>query len=215
MDDLFTQLLTLPSPVPQFHVVIDTPPSDQTAAISTSAVSVGSILGIIGTVTGTAAFVVSVMTYRRDAARIRVRIQRGYRVTQGPGDDAVRRLLAAAKATGKEPPMAIFLRDPDKSWAYISVVNHGRRPVTVDKIGWIGKNGKFMIPGGFMGDHDWLPKKLDEGDAKEYPVEESHLIDALAGVAVDRTGRLHVGSYARSLGGFRVWLLRTLRLKYR
>jgi len=166
-------------------------------------------------VTGTAAFVVSTMTYRRDAARIRVRLQRGFRVTQGPGDAAVRAMLKAAKSAGKDPPMAIFVRDPDKSWAYISIVNHGRRPVTIEKIGWIAKDGGFRIPGGFMGDPFWLPIKLDEGDAKEYPVEESHVTQALAVVAVDRTGRLHVGSYARSFSGFRVWLLRLLRLGYR
>ncbi len=111
--------------------------------------------------------------------------------------------------------MSLFVRDPDKSWAYISVVNHGRRPVNITKISWVGKDGGFLVPAGFMGDPEWLPRKLDEGEAKEFPVEECQLTEALAAVAVDSTGRLHVGGYARSFGGLRVWLLRLLRLKYR
>lgn len=66
-----------------------------------------------------------------------------------------------------------------------------------------------------MGDPEWLPMKLEEGEAKEYAVEESQLADALAAFAQDRTARTYFGNYARSFGGFKAWLvLRILRLTY-
>lgn len=190
---------------------------DEPVAATTASASVSSegILAVIGAVTGPAGIIVALLTYFRDAVHIRVRLQRGYRVTQLALDDAVRDALEEHREMGIPPPMALYAQDPDKKWAYINVSNRGRRTVIIEKIGWVTAEGEMVVPGGFMADDDWLPMTLTEGDGKEYPVEEGQVARALAVFATDRTGRRYLGSYARSFGGFRVWLLRLLRLKYR
>lgn len=159
-------------------------------------------LAILGAVTGTLGFVVSVLTYRRDASRLRVELIRGIRVSNGPADDAARRLLALHRERNEDPPMALFLRDPDKTWALLKVTNAGRRTIYIEKIGWIGVDGKFTIPAGYMGDPEWLPATIEEGTSKDYLVEDSHVEHALAAFAIDRTGRIHFGTFARSWPGF-------------
>ncbi len=159
------------------------------------------LLALMGAVTGPLGLVVAWLSYRRDAARLRVTLTRGYKITSGPADDAARRLLEFHRAGDRPPPMALYIRDPDKDWAVLTVANVGRRTVRVQKIGWVGPGGKFLIPGGYMGDPEWLPAVMEEGTARDFPIEDSQVDGALAAFASDSTGRGYYGSFARSWRG--------------
>lgn len=162
------------------------------------------VLGIIGGLTGPLGLVIAWLTYRRDAGRLRINLTRG-RITQGPDDDRVRTLLARYTAAGEDPPMDLFTRDPDKSWAIIEVTNVGRRKVRLEKIGW-RKRRKFMIPAGFFGypgSAPWLPCDLEEGQRRDFPVEDSRLAHADYVYATMSTGRHAYGAFPPGWRGFR------------
>jgi hypothetical protein len=171
------------------------------------------LLALVGAVTGPLGLVVSWLSYRRDAARLRVTLTRGYKITSGRADDAARRLLEFHRADGRHPPMALYVRDPDKDWAVLTVANIARRTVRVQKIGWVAPDGKFLLPGGYMGDADWLPATMEEGTARDFPIEDSHVDGALAAFASDSTGRAYYGSYARGWRGMALRLKTTLRMR--
>lgn len=173
------------------------------------------ILGIVGGVTGPLGLVVSYLTYHRDRAKVRVKLTRGYQITQGPQDDeTVRRMLAMCRQHEEQPPMALYVRDPDKTWASLDVVNVGRRKIIIEKIGWLPKKGTFRIPAGFFSEPGWLPAELDEGVSKSFPIEEGNLSEGvLAAWACDSMGRLHYGTFERSLLGMLLRLKILLRLR--
>src|SRR5262245_34410856 len=96
------------------------------------------IASITGMVLGTAGFVLSLVNYFRDRAKIRVRLQWDMSVT--PGDPRF---------------------DPRKKYAVISVSNSGRRPVYLGAIA-------IRLPKGFKATHLLASesiggKKLEEG----------------------------------------------------
>jgi hypothetical protein len=96
------------------------------------------IASITGMVLGTAGFVLSLVNYFRDRAKIRVRLQWDMAVT--PGDPRY---------------------DPRKKYAVISVLNIGRRPVYLGAVA-------LRLPKGFKATHLLAPeaiggKKLEEG----------------------------------------------------
>jgi hypothetical protein len=161
------------------------------------------ILAYVGGITGPLGLLMTWLAYQRDAPRIRVTLQRGFRITQGPHDALVRQMLAEHKADGTDPPTNLYVRDPDKAWANLIVANAGRRIIRIEKIGWVPPHpGRFSIPGGYMGVTGWLPADLEEGDARDFPIEESQLAPGvLAAVAWDKLGRGHYGSFERSLRG--------------
>jgi hypothetical protein len=170
-------------------------------------------LGVIGGVTGPLGLIISYLSYQRDAARVHVCLRRGVRVTQGPADDAeVRRRLDSHRQRNEDPPMSLYVRDPDKNWSILEVTNVGRRKVTVQQIGWTSKTGQIYIPAGFLSEVGWLPAALDEGDSKNYPIEESKFDDGVRCVwARDSTGRVRYGSFDRSFAAQLLRLRQSIR----
>jgi hypothetical protein len=179
-----------------------------------AATSIIIVLGIIGGLTGPLSLAISYLTYRRDASRIRVRLRRGYRITQGPGDDAVRAMLAAHESLGTPPPSELYVRDPDKDWAYIEVANVGRRKAKISKIGWAVGFHKYELPSTFYLDGKWLPLVIDEGESKDFPIEERQVADAIFAWAIDATGRIYRGSFRVSIQGAVARLLTAIGLTY-
>jgi hypothetical protein len=165
------------------------------------------ILGVIGGVTGPVGLIIAYLTYRRDAARVRVRLHRGWIISNGPHDEYVRAMLAEYRSARNDPPMHLYIRDPDKTWGEIGVTNIGRRPIQIEKVAWVNRKGKFVMPGGYMGDPQWLPVTLEEGTGRDFLIEDSKFDQegVLAVAAFDRTGRGHYGSFARSWSG---WIVR-------
>ncbi len=83
------------------------------------------------------------------------------------------------------------------------MANAGRRTVQIEKIGWVppGRT-RFVKPTGYMGFTGLLPAELGEGDARDFPIEESLLSDGvLAAVAWDKLGRAHFGAFERLFRG--------------
>lgn len=93
-------------------------------------------LAFIGGITGPLGLVFTWMAYRRDSVRVRVALSRGY-VVRSKADDLVRAMLQEHREQGTDPPMELYVRDPDKHWAYIEVTNVGRRKVYIEKIAWV------------------------------------------------------------------------------
>ncbi|HZO92487.1 MAG TPA: hypothetical protein VFB22_01865 [Candidatus Baltobacteraceae bacterium] len=173
------------------------------------------VFAIVGGLTGPLGLLVAFLTYRRDAVRVRVRLRRGFKMRNGPDDDAVRQMLAQYRASNVDPPMSLYVRDPDKDWALITVANIGRRPVHVEKIGWVPNEGHFNVPGGYMGDPEWLPLKLKEGKSRDFPIEEALLNSegVRAVFVVDSLGRIYFGSFASNAQGWFAWIKATLHLR--
>ena len=92
----------------------------------------GFILGFVGTV-------VSIATYFRDRPHLSVKLARDMQIVYGDGGtaEAVFEDLEATQEWPGAPqiPREIALRDPRKVWAFVTVVNDGRRPVTFAKAG--------------------------------------------------------------------------------
>jgi len=110
--------------------------------------------------------------------------------------------------------MSLYVRDPDKAWASLEVVNVGRRKVIIQKIGWVTKNGKLIIPAGFFSERGWLPTELDEGSSQSFPIEEANLSDGvLAAWAHDSLGRTYYGTFERSLPGLLLRIKIVLRIR--
>jgi hypothetical protein len=151
------------------------------------------ILGIIGGITGPLGLLIAYLTYRRDRARIRVRLLREKKITQGPDDETVRLRLADYIARGSEPPMELYLRDPDKTWAILEIVNHGRRKVIIEKIGWTNAPCRNSLPAGYYITRGWLPKELDEAEKAVFQIDDRQVSNAAYVWAIDSTGRIYNG----------------------
>jgi hypothetical protein len=130
-------------------------------------------------------------------------------------DQAVRDALADYRDAGHDPPMSLYIRDPDKTWGEISVANVGRRTVHIEKIAWVAKDGKFRVPGGYIGDPAWLPATIEEGKARDFLIEDSHFAKegVVAVAAWDGTGRGYYGSFEPSWQGLMLRAKTALRIR--
>jgi len=163
-------------------------------------------LGVVGGITGPVGLAIAYLTYKRDAGRLRIRVRRNSIITQGPEDDEkVRSALRQFSAIGKPPPMDLYTRDPDKTWALVEVTNVGRRPVRLQQIGWKVIGAKYQLPAGFFGyegSAPWLPRDLGEGQEIDFPIEDSSLEDAGYLFARTSTGYAY-GGFAKGWRGIR------------
>lgn len=94
--------------------------------------------------------------------------------------------------------MELFIRDPDKDWAFIEIANIGRRKIRLQQFGWKVIRGKYVLPGGFYdyaGSKAWVPCDLEEGEARDFPIEEFQLQDAGYAFARTTTGRTYYGGF--------------------
>jgi hypothetical protein len=145
----------------------------------------GLILGSVGTVVSTA-------TYFRDRPHLSVSLARKMQIVYGDGGaaEAVFEELEAAQEWPGAPqmPREIALRDPRKVWAFVTVINDGRRPVTFAKAG-------VYVPG----PKPWCValdseiKLLSEGDHTEVQVDEEQLkrLSVLCAFARDIKGKTY------------------------
>jgi hypothetical protein len=97
----------------------------------------GAVMGTIGTIAGIGALVLTYLAYRRDAGGLKVRLIRNMSVVGGPQYAEIFDLHAKLiEQFGDEvPPMPpdLAAMDPKKRWAYIEVVNSGRRDIHFEK----------------------------------------------------------------------------------
>ncbi len=166
------------------------------------------VIAVWGAVTGTAGLIILWLTYRRDNADVRVTLMRGMTVSQGPaGDVVVRRRLAALAGMGMTPPMSLYLRDPDKKWASLTITNYGRRSVSIAKIAWVGPTGTFHLPAGYYSEPGYLPVEVTGGNSRAFSIEEGNLADGvLAAVVWDGAGRGYYGAFEGSWRGLILWV---------
>jgi hypothetical protein len=166
--------------------------------------SIGDWVGLIGGVTGAGSAFVTFLAYRRDQALVRIRLARDQIVTSGKdGDDARRALIALMKQSGEPPTPELFYTDPDKTWMSIEIANIGRRPIKIQKIG-------FVIDAPTKPYHvvaDFKPRVLDESQNISQQVDQdSEDPEAILAVFLnDAAGRNRYGAFAR---GPRGWLCR-------
>lgn len=161
-------------------------------------------LAVIGGITGPAGLVIAYLTYRRDVGRLRVHVRRRQRITQGSDNPTIRAMLKHYVEAGESPPMDLYTRDPDKTWAIIEVTNVGRRKVRLLQIGWKEIGAKYALPGGYFGyqgSAPWLPCDLDEGQGRDFPIEDSHFANAGYVFARISTGRSFYGGFASGWRG--------------
>lgn len=153
------------------------------------------LLAIVGGLTGPLGLVLVWMTYRRDAPRVRVRLQHEYTISGGPERDAiVREELAHCRALHVDPSPSLYLSDPDATWAVLEVTNTGRRKVTIEKIGLIEGYRKMWMPSAFIVS-GMLPVEIDEGKRKDFPIHEEQVAKAVCAWACESTGRVWYGAF--------------------
>lgn len=116
-------------------------------------------------------------------------------------------MLWSIRELGKDAPVDLFLRDPDKTWAIIEVAKIGRRPMRVSQIGWTYRRKKHGLPSTFYSDGQWLPTTIDEGEARDFPVDDAHVEGVLCVWARTAARRADYGDFKRSLTGafYRLW----------
>lgn len=165
-------------------------------------------VGLVGGVTGIGSAIVSYAAYRRDQARLRIWLGYDYHVTAGKdADDLVRVTLAQMRAAGETPPHALYYRDPDITWMSIDIANVGRRPIKIEKVGFVvdAPSHPFHVLG------DFQPRVLAEGENvtqnSDQNKEREHQV--LAAFAHDAAKRMHYGGF---VGGWRGFVCRVKAL---
>lgn len=139
--------------------------------------------------------VISGATYRRDRPHLTVTLQRDMRIIYPGQQDAVSEVYRqlAEMAAGKDGipiPSEIALRDPNKTWAYIQVVNDGRRPLTFQKAALFvptNRDRPFYVAA------ESTVRRLEEGEHIDVPIDEDQLkgVRVLCAMAQDITGRMY------------------------
>ena len=125
-------------------------------------------------IVATLALIMSGITAWRDRARIKVVARAGYRVTGGGG------------------------YNPNKDYILFTICNKGRRPRTIEKVGWATRQG---IPKNFITSDSIhrLPQELTEGRSCTYMAEQEGVdFDNVKYVwAIDQTGKEYKGKLER------------------
>jgi hypothetical protein len=96
-------------------------------------------------------------------------------------------------------PPALYYRDPDKTWISVDMVNDGRRPIKVEKIGLVTDGDP---PYSIFADFE--AKSLAEGENIRQSIDQAKFADAtiLAAFATDGASRSHYGGFRQGLSGF-------------
>jgi len=138
-------------------------------------------LAIFGSLTGPLGLLISILNYRRDRGSLAVRFVRGlrsvntaeryekFKAMRDSIPENIQKLMAEHLAALEKDMVKL---DPSKSWAYITVINNGRRPIKMDKAGLLlGRDG-----GSYMA-WEGQPKLLTEGDSTDILIDDDALIE--------------------------------------
>lgn len=157
--------------------------------------SIAEWVGLVGGIIGAISALVSVATYRRDQAHVLLRVVRDMVVMMPTSQAALVRAQLKSYGTSP-PPAALYYRDPDITWMTIDVVNDGRRPIKIEKVGVLANNGPSIF-------QDFVPKILNEGDNNRISIDQAKYDGRtiLAALAVDGASRIHYGGFRRGFRG--------------
>lgn len=110
----------------------------------------GAVTGTVGTIAGMAALVISIFAYRRDVGSLKVSLLRNMRRV-APGLPVAELFELHRKLENQfgdsVPPLPpdIAALDPEKRWAYIDVVNSGRRDIHFEKAALLYEDGSTYL----------------------------------------------------------------------
>jgi hypothetical protein len=169
--------------------------------------SVADWIGLIGGIAGLLGAILSFIAYRRDAARLLIRVRRDARITSPGADEKVRSTLAKY---GLSPPTGLNYGDSDTTWILAEAVNVGRRPIKLEKMGLVTTE---TPPYNMFA--DFLPQLLHEAQNVQQTIDRSKLATATvrAGFVVDGAGRSHYGGFPSTWSGVADRLRATFGLK--
>ncbi|HXM18958.1 MAG TPA: hypothetical protein VN934_09100 [Candidatus Tumulicola sp.] len=157
--------------------------------------SVADWIGLIGGIAGLLGAILSFIAYRRDAARLLIKVRRDTRMTSPGADEKVRSTLAKY---GMSPPAGLDYGDSDTPWILVEAVNVGRRPIKLEKVGLVTTE---TPP--YRNFADFLPQVLHEAQNVQQTIDQSKLATTIvrAGFVVDGAGRSHYGGFPSTWGG--------------
>lgn len=176
----------------------------------------GAITGTLGTLAGVAALVLSLLAYRRDVGMLKVTLLRNMRLVI-PGLPIATLLEIQKKLEGSfgraVPPLPPDLAalDPNKRWAYIDVVNAGRRDIHFEKAALLYEDGSTYLA--LEGNAETLTEsrplmvRVDEELVDK--AEKEHSTKLLCAFAIDSLGRNYYSEVPKEKRG----LLKRLRKK--
>ena len=152
-------------------------------------------IGLVGGIVGFLGATVSIAEYRRDQAKLLIRWTPNMKIVSADNDNV--RLLLASLEDLPVPP-ALYYRDPDKTWISVDVVNDGRRPIKVEKVGLVTDGDP---PYSIFADFE--AKSLAEGDNIRQSIDQAKFADVtiLAAIATDGASRSHYGGFRRGFAG--------------
>lgn len=149
---------------------------DQILKIEISANTVSWYSAVVATISFLAIFVLALLNYLRDRARVEIGLQKNMWVVSAG---------------------SVYPYDPDKDYLAITTINHGRRPVTIETIGYefLGrKKGGAII----INTIPPLPYEITEGknlrilsDQSEIPWPKVRCF-----IVIDATGRKYTKNIA-------------------
>lgn len=157
--------------------------------------SVADWIGLIGGIAGLLGAILSFIAYRRDAARLVIKVRRDARMTSPEADEKVRSTLASY---GAGPPTGLNYGDSDTVWILVEAANVGRRPIKLEKMGLVTTE---TPPCSVFA--DFLPQLLHEAQNVQQTMDRSKLATTTvrAGFVVDGAGRSHYGGFPSTWSG--------------